>query len=335
MKLSKFILLLLSVNILAVETRLKDIARIEGIRDNQIVGYGVVVGLQGTGDTKSAMTEESIKNYLKQFEIDAKIKTGNTRNIASVLISANIPSYARKGDKIDITVSSIGDARSLEGGVLLQSPLKSGDGQTMAVGSGVISFSGGQIQEGYSGKKRNKNVGIIHNGAIVENDIQADFFNKDFYRIVFNEQDFATLNTAMKMIESTFQTSANPVSPIQLEVKIPEGMPKLEFLSALENMVLNAESRARVVINERSGTIVMGGNITVNEVAISKNGLSITVLKNDDEEKKQNVFMISEGTSVSDIVDALNKVGATTKDIIAIIEGLKKSGALHAEVYIQ
>lgn len=323
----------------AAEVRLKDIARIEGIRENQLIGYGLIVGLPGTGDTRSKMTNESIQNYLKKFGISAEIKLDQSRNVASVLISADIPSYAKKGNRINVTVSSIGDAKSLEGGVLLQSPLKSATNEIIAVASGPIAFGGANLSEDSSSRKRNKNVGVVYNGAIVEKELPVGDFNSPTVKIILENQDFTNLNNIIKMIAGTLQTTTEVISPNQIEVKIPEKSNYIEFLSALENIRIENESKAKVVINERTGTIVIGGNVTVDEVAISRNGLSVTVVDTTGNEglneKKQSLFMFENGTSVSDVVDSLNKIGATTKDIVAILEGLKKSGAMHAELEIE
>ncbi|MBE7411900.1 MAG: flagellar basal body P-ring protein FlgI [Leptospiraceae bacterium] len=322
----------------AVEIRLKDIARIEGIRENQITGYGIVVGLSGTGDTKSALTSESMKNFLKNLGLSSS-SSFQTRNIASVIITTKIPSYSKNGDRLDVTVSSIGDAKSLEGGVLVQSPLKSANGEVIAVASGVISFGGKEDRSQGYGKKENRTTGLIHRGAIVEREIQGNFLESGKFKIVLEDQDFSTLNTLTKLLEEKLSSKPVSLSPTEIEVSVPPNVKPVEFLANLENLTLNPESKARVVINERTGTIVMGANVAIDEVAISKQGLSLFVTgkKKEDKSKEteQKVLLIEESPRVSDIVDALNKIGASTKDIISILDGLKKAGALHAEVIIQ
>ncbi|MCE9502092.1 MAG: flagellar basal body P-ring protein FlgI [Leptospira sp.] len=346
----------------AVEVRLKDIARIDGIRENQLTGFGIVVGLPGTGDSKNAITSESMKNYLKNLGLSTNLNASQTRNIASVLITADISSFAKAGDRIDVTVSSIGDAKSLEGGVLLQSPLKSAKNEVMAVASGVISF-GGREERGSSSqspgreyrfgsgvgekkdsgqiispKNQQKNVGIIHKGGIVEKEITGNFFSSSKFRVILGDQDFSTLNAISKLIDTSFSIKSVVISPIEIEVNVPEKSTAVAFLAELENLKVEPDNRAKVVINERTGTIVMGANVTIDEVAISRQGLSLIVAgrnKDSMNSTEQKVLMIEEATRVSDVVDALNKVGASTKDIIAILESLKKAGALHAEVYVQ
>ena len=347
----------------AVEVKLKDISRIQGLRDNQITGYGIVTGLSGTGDTKSAVTNEAMKNYLKNQGLAGagNAKGANiTRNIASVFITATIPSHARLGDKIDVTVSSIGDARSLEGGVLIQSPLKGANNEIVAVASGVLSFGGkdnnrsaqpynatsylyGNTANVFTGSSHTKNspktVGTIVAGAIVEKEIKSEFFAKDNkYRIILENQDFATLSSVDQLIKDRVKVETKVLSPTEIEVTIPDESAIVSTLAAIENLQVTPDGKARVVINERTGTIVMGANVTVDEVAISKQGINVIISnkkKDSDDTKVELISVIQEGTKVSDIVDALNKIGASTKDIIAILEGMKKAGALHAEVIVQ
>ncbi len=351
-----FIFLIFSFSVSATEVRLKDLAKIEGIRDNQITGYGIVIGLPGTGDTKTPMTSESMKNYLKNLGIDANLKPEQTKNIASVLITANIPSYARKGDRLDVTVSSIGDAKSLEGGVLLQSPLKTANDKTYAVASGVISF-GGKAENGggLGGRASKKTVGVVHQGAIVESELKEDFFSSQRVVIRLNTQDFSLMNNVVNRIKETIpekfglkSDSIQALTPSEIVIEVGAGFSAkspglLNLLSDLENITVESSSKARVVINERSGVIVMGGNITIDEVAVARSGLNLSVadknrrpqrLTRDTPPPKES-FIIEEATQVSDVVEALNKVGASTRDIVAILEALKAAGALHAELEIQ
>lgn len=325
----------------AVEVKLKDIARVQGIRDNQISGYGIVTGLAGTGDSKNAVTTESMKNYLKNQGLSTSGNQALIRNVASVLVTATIPSTAKPGDKIDVTISSIGDAKSLEGGVLLQSPLKAANNEVIAVANGIISFGGKDTtynRAALLGKTSTKTVGTIINGAIVEKEISNDFFNTRKYRIVLESQNFATLDKVQKAIKEKTKLETAVISPTEVEVTIPDEADPVPYLSTLENIGVEPETKAKVVINERTGTIVMGANVSVDEVAVSKQGISVYVAatkKKDDSGSNQNVIKLEESATVADVVNALNKIGASTKDIIAILEGLKKAGALHAEVIVQ
>ncbi|TGJ99569.1 flagellar basal body P-ring protein FlgI [Leptospira semungkisensis] len=347
--------LIFSASLSATEVRLKDLAKIEGIRDNQITGYGIVVGLPGTGDTKTPMTSESMKNYLKNLGVDANLKPEQTKNIASVLITANIPSYARKGDRLDVTVSSIGDARSLEGGVLLQSPLKTANDKIYAVASGVISFGGKAENAGGLGRASKKTVGIVHQGAIVESELQEDFFSSQRVVVRLKSQDFSLMNNVVNRIKEIVPEkfgikpeSIQALTPSEVVIEVGAGFSAkspglLNLLSDLENLTVESSTKAKVVINERSGVIVMGGSIAIDEVAVARSGLSLSVadknrrptrLSKETTPVKES-FVIEESTQVSDVVEALNKVGASTRDIIAILEALKAAGALHAELEIQ
>jgi len=348
-------LILSSDSLFAVEIRLKDVARINAIRENQVTGFGLVVGLNGTGDTKNPLTEEALQNYLSGLGVNTKRSMRETRNTASVMISANVPVNLKEGDRIDVLVSSLGDARSLEGGVLLQSPLKAGNGDTIAVASGVMVFGGKEKKgRGLSEKKGGSNTGLIPGGAILERALVSPPIVKSV-KVSLLERDYSTMSSIVETITNTLGVTPEIVSGTEILVPVPQSIvtsgddksaPKLDlaFLSKLENLTITPDVSARVVINERTGTIVMGANIAIDEVAISQAGLTIQVANNSkmryffpqpEQEKGESVFVLKEATQVSDVVDALNKVGASTKDIISILEALKKQGALRAELIIQ
>ncbi len=355
--LSLLIYLLLSTeSVFALDLRLKDVARINAIRENQVTGFGLVVGLNGTGDTKNPLTEEALQNYLSGLGVNTKKSMREARNTASVMISANVPVNLKEGDRIDVLVSSLGDARSLEGGVLLQSPLKAGNGDTIAVASGVLVFGGKEKKsKGISEKKGGSNTGLIPGGAILERALQNPPIVKTV-KVSLLERDYTTLSSIVEAISNTLGVKPEVVSGTEILVPVPENLqvtqdgsssaPKIDlaFLSKLENLPITPEIISRVVINERTGTIVMGANIAIEEVAISQTGLTIQVANNSkmryffpiaEQEKGESMFVLKEATQVSDVVDALNKVGASTKDIISILEALKKQGALKAELIIQ
>ncbi|TGL99687.1 flagellar basal body P-ring protein FlgI [Leptospira jelokensis] len=343
--------------LLAVETRLKDLVRIDAVRENQLTGFGLVVGLNGTGDTKNPLTEEALQNYLSGLGVNTKKNLRDAKNTASVLITANVPVNLKEGDKIDIVVSSLGDARSLEGGVLLQSPLKAGNGETIAVASGVLVFGGKEKKRG-ADKKSGSNTALVPMGAILEKSIPNAPVTKSV-KLTLLEKDYTTMGAIVDAITAEMAVVPEVVSPTEVLVPLPtsqgqtgpngelvSGAPKLDltFLSKLENLTVNSSPVARVVINERTGTIVMGANIAIDEVAISQQGLTIQIANRDkaryffpiqDEGKGESVFVLKETTQVSDVVGALNKVGASTKDIISILEALKKQGALKADLVIQ
>ena len=319
----------------ALEVRLKDIARINGIKENQIVGYGLIVGLPGTGDKMSKMTLQSIKNYLKNIDISLEIGSNQIRNIASVFLTANIPSYAQIGDKLDVTVSSIGNAKSIEGGVLIQSPLRASNGSIMAVASGVVSFGGKNKKKTQNSKKT---VGTIYNGAIVEKGLNNLFLKNRNVRIILKEQDFSTLGSVADSIREEFSLQVQTELPNIVQLKIPENQNSLEILARLENLKITPNYKSKVVINERTGTVVMGGDIAIRESAVSIQNVPTIFsnpIQNEKIKIKKNTFLFKETTKVSEIVDILNEMNITTKEIISVLQGLKKTGALYADLEIE
>lgn len=338
------IFILLISSLLGVEVKLKDIAKIQPLRENQLTGYGLVVGLSGTGDTKNPLTEEALQNYLAGLGVSSKKPIREPRNSASVALTASFPTNMKEGERVDVIVSSLGDAKSLEGGVLLQSPLKAGNGEIIAVASGILTFGGKDKKgRGMAEKKGSPNTGVVLGGAILEKALpnQAP---PDKIRLTIAEKDFATLNSILESIQTNLAVSPEILSATELAIPLPEAKWDALFLSKLENLTVTPESVARVVINERTGTIVMGASIAIDEVAISQQGLTIQVANKGkqrflfplpEEDKGEALFVLKEATQVSDVVDALNKVGASTKDIISILEALKKQGALKAELVIQ
>lgn len=356
--------------VFAVNVRIGDLVKISGTRDNQITGYGLVVGLPGTGDSRSPLTGESLQNYLNNLGVDSKIKIKDTRNVASVIISANVPIWSQIGDKIDVTVSSIGDARSLEGGVLLQSPMKAGNGTIIAVASGNLQFGSTDDsgkRAGNSKRNQGKNAGLIQSGAIIEREIKivkpvqiesdqpATDINieekekeiqREKLRIQLLNPSYSTLNSILEKLESEFsELDLQPVviSKREFEINLPSNSSPTAFLATLENLKVEPETPARVVINEKSGTLVMGGNLAVDEVAISKQGLNLKseskgkskYFWSDTNDKQESVFYVKKTNNVKSLVDELNRIGASTKEIIAILQSLKQSGSLHAEVIVQ
>lgn len=342
----------------AVEVRIGELIRVQGMRDNQLTGYGLVVGLSGTGDTRSPLTGEALNNYLNHLGVDSKIRPKDTRNVASVMITASIPTWAKVGDRIDVTVASIGDARSLEGGVLLQSPLKAGNGEIIAVAAGPLAQSPGSDEgrKTYSKRTAPKNTALVFGGGLVEREIasssaessqNSDSQTNERIRIHLLNPSYSTLNIVLDKLNETFteeELRPNVISKRELELSVPSGKGMIQFLSEMEDLKVEPEAPARVVINEKSGTIVMGGNLVLDEVAVSKQGLHVksnnSVGKSryfwtDNNEKKEAVFLVKKANTVKILVDELNRMGASTQDIIAILQSLKQSGALHAEVIVQ
>lgn len=325
-----------------VMVKVRDIAYIDGLKENQVFGFGLVVGLQGTGDSKSVLIQSSLKNVLKNlgFVEDENL---NSKNIAAVLLTAKLPAYVRIGDRVDVNISSIGDAKSLEGGILIQSPMRGDDGKVYVVAQGALSFDSPR-----NGGKSVKTTASVVEGGIVESEIVPDIITeKEIEKqgavsnyiiersmaIVLRKWDFTLANSIMKSIAEFYPVSKPSISESgKISIKIPENMPVVEFISGIENLEITPSFEARVVVNEGDGTIVMGKDVKISEVVVSKDGMIVRV-EGDDVGK--NVSSLKEASTVKDLVDSLNYVGATSHDIISILKALKEAGALHANLIIK
>lgn len=327
--------------------RLKNLATIGGVRSNQLVGYGIVVGLPGTGDSRSRLASQSIRNLLGR--LGQKLPADpDARNIAAVLVTAQLPPFSGRGHLLDVTVSSIGDAQSLTGGVLITTALQAGDGKIYAVGQGVVT-TGGRSNVGRSQSR--KTVGVVLGGATVEKAPGEQFAKDSTLHIRLKTFDFATLSEVHRAVAKAFPKSQAKLAEGSVEVRVPDGEDPFTFTAALEELRIEPKYGARVIINERSGTVVMGGDIRVDPVSISRAGLSVIVtagsrdkagisdeLRIDygpgKEAQSREVSREFSGTSVAEIVKGLNAMGADVRDIIAILEALKDSGALHAKLTV-
>lgn len=345
--------------------RIKDLSSVQGMRDNQLIGYGLVVGLDGSGDTVNqvAFTAQSLKNMLSQLGIvippGAKPKP---KNIAAVILHATLPPFIKKGQTIDVTASSIGNAKSLRGGTLLMSPLKGADGKVYAVAQGSL-LVGGLGVEGSDGSSITINVpsvGRIPKGAIIERTINNSLGHTNKLVLNLFTADFTTASRMSDAINTTFGTgTAKAIDPISVEVLAPQ-LPedKIAFLSMIENItVAPGEAAARVIINSRTGTVVISSAVRVSEAAVSHGNLVVTIQESNDVSQpnsfSQNgtteviadsqidvvsednrMFVFDPGVDLNDIVRAVNKVGAAPGDLVAILEALKMAGALHAELVV-
>lgn len=314
-----------------IPVKIKNLSFIDGYKPNQVYGYGLVVGLAGTGDSKSNLTKSSLKNMLNSIGIQET--NPSTKNTAAVMISATIPPHLRLGEKIDVYVSSVGDAKSLNGGILIQSPLKGADGNIYVVAQGKLSFPSGEDR-----RSSVKTSGLIVSGGIVEKEIKPEFIiktadDKESLNLVLNRWDYSTADRIMKTLKKKLKNSEVSLSENgKILVTIDKDIPLSEFISNIENVEIVPESNAVIVVNERDGTIVTGGNVSISEAMISKKGMMIQVENSD---KKVNAAYIKDAATVKDLVDSLNAVGATTEDIISILKALKDSGALHAELIVR
>ncbi len=307
--------------------KIRDIAYIDGLKDNQVYGFGLVVGLQGTGDTKSVLIQSSLKNLLKNlgFVEDENFKS---KNIAAVLLTAKLPPFVRVGDRVDITVSSIGNAKSLNGGILIQSPLRGADGQNYVVAQGPLS-----LKSPGRGGKDVKTVATLVEGGIVEKEIVPNIVKNKSVVLVLKSWDFSVANRIIKSIKNKYTTS-NPkiLKGGKINLSLPANITLVEFVSGVENIEIAPGFEARVVINESDGTIVMGRDVKISEAVVSKDGMTIKVEGAAD---GVNVGTIKEASTVKDLVESLNYVGASTRDIISILKALKDAGALHANLIIK
>lgn len=344
--------------------RIKDIASVAGVRPNQLIGYGLVVGLDGTGDqtTQSPFTTQSFNAMLKQFGI--AVPEGarmQMKNVAAVMVQAELPAFAKPGQALDVTVSSISNAKSLRGGALLLTEMKGIDGKTYAVAQGNL-VVGGLSAQGADGSSIKVNVpsaGRIPNGALVERMVETNFAGGQPIIFNLNRADFSTANEVAKSINAMLgPDTARPLDAVSITVDSPQNpAQRVDFIAMLENLeVKMGEEAAKVIINSRTGTIVVGKNVRVSPVAVTHGSLTVTVAESltvsqpnplgegqtvvvpsskiDAKEKINPMFKFAPGTTLDDIVRSVNNVGASPSDLMAILEALKQSGALKAELVV-
>lgn len=306
------------------KVRLKDIARVKGVRSNQLMGRGLIVGLNGSGD-KIMLSAQMISNMLTAYGTRYKASELKTKNVAAVIITATLPPDAVPGDQIDVNIASMGDAKSLKGGILLQAPLFGADGNVYAVAQGSVFIGQGGVPT----------VGYISDGAIVEKDVPAQLVNNNRLSIVLRKKDFTTANRVKMAINDKFgQSRAKAVDSGRIEVVLPVSFSDnvVGFISSLEDLMIIPDEKARVVINETTGTVVMGQNVRISTVALSHDSLNVQVGKNG--ERPNGVKSMEASATVGELVKALNSVGVSPKDLVAIMQALKRSGALHSELVI-
>lgn len=310
--------------------RIKDIANIRGVRSNQLVGYGIVVGLKGTGDSKMEFTSKSMSRMLDRLGMKVSEKDLSSKNIAAVIITAELPPFARSGNRMDITVSAIGDSTSLKGGILVQSPLRAADQQIYAVaqGSSIV---------GYSATGGHETVARIPGGAMIERDMGAEFASRKMFRLTLHNPDFTTAARLAKTVNSELAgkyASALDAATVDLIVPNSYEGKGVELLSLIESLSVNPDNTAKVVINERTGTVVIGAGVRVSKIAISHGDLTVKVGDNAKGKDGDKIMTVEESASVGDVVKALNKLGVTPKDLITILQSIKASGALQGELEI-
>jgi flagellar P-ring protein precursor FlgI len=383
LKLIIFLSLILCASSITLASRIKDITNLAGVRDNQLVGYGLVVGLTGTGDkvNQAPFTQQSFTNMLREFGIRLPNNANlELKNVAAVAINANLRPFAKAGQKMDITVSSIGNSSSLRGGSLLMAPLRGADGKVYAIAQGSVVVSGFGAQ-GSDGSKVTVNVpsgGSIPNGATVENTIDMPFVQNGVITFELTQPDFTSAERVEQAINHEFgRHIAHAVDASAIAVKVDdydagppgsfkgESMPTQEqamsryvpLISRIENIRLDpANGRAKVIVNSRTGTIVVGEDVTISPVAVAHGNLSVVVSERpfvsqptafsngktvvgkasdiNVNQAQNRAFLFAPSSSLGDLVDSINRVGAAPGDIIAILEAINAAGALHAELEV-
>mgnify|MGYP002626338413 CR=1 FL=1 len=342
-------------------TRIKDIAKVQGVRSNQLMGYGLVVGLPGTGDSDDTWQMiQSTVSLLKNFGITINAADLDTDNVAAVMVTATFPPFVREGDTIDVTVSSMGDAESIQGGTLLQTPLRAANGDVYAVAQGSVS-TGGFVAGRGNNNRAQKNfptAGNIPNGAIVERTLEDDLGRNGQISLSLASQDFTTAARITNAINAAYGNVAHAANPGRVDINVPGYYRAnvVQFVASIEELPVIPDTVAKVVVSERTGTIVMGGNVSVDECAITQGGLSIRIQRDEEaympepysygtsmvvrnvetnaREETSSSIVIPATTSVSDVIGALNAVGATPRDCISILQAMKAAGAIHATLEI-
>jgi flagellar P-ring protein precursor FlgI len=360
--------LLLVVALLALApaaqaARLKDIASIEGVRGNQLSGYGLVAGLNGTGDSQQALfTVQSVLNMLRRRGITLNINPRQLqiKNVAAVSVTATLPPFAHEGGRLDVQVSSLGDAKSLQGGTLLQTPLFGADGQVYAVSQGAVSLGGGFSARaaGASAQKSHPTAGIVPGGGLIEREVPVALGADGLLTIALHQPDFTTAGRLASAVnEALGRDAAHPVDAGTVAVRLDSPEAAVGTATAIEHVEVTPDTAARVVLNERTGTVIIGSDVRVLPVAIAHGSLNVTV-KTDfgvsqpapfsngqtvvvpdsalhvDEGPKQNLVLLQPGVNLGDLVAALNALGVTPQDLIAILQAVQAAGALHADLDI-
>lgn len=341
--------------------RIKDIAHVNGVRSNQLVGYGLVVGLDGSGDSQQALfTIESVANMLQEFGIKADPTKMRVRNVAAVMITADLPAFGKPGDKIDALVSSLGDAKTLQGGTLLQSPLKAGNGDVYAVAQGPISVGGFSVGGGgTSVTKNHTTVGRLPRGAIIEKATQTSLTENNNLTFSLDEHDFTTALRISDAVNSKFgvgTASATDAATVVVTVPAAERSRMVSLISTIGDLTIEPDSTAKVVVDERTGTIAIGSSVQISPVAISHGNLSVEITTDNlvsqplpaskgktevvaqksitATEEQMSLMTLKGGSTIDGLVRALNTLKVTPRDIIAILQAIKRAGALHGELEV-
>ena len=324
----------------AKAARLKDIANIQGARSNQLIGYGLVVGLAGTGDGTSEYTNKSLQRMLNRLGVKVKGDEISSKSVAAVLVTAKLPPFSRSGNRIDVTVNVLGQASSLKGGTLIQTPLRAADEQIYAVAQGSISLGSPHSESEY------KTVGRIPNGAIIEREVKTEFLNKKMYRLTLYHPDFTTAARVAKKINidlGGYYATAIDAATIDLSIPSIFKGRGVELLALVESLDVSPDTKARVVVNEKTGSVVIGKNVRISRVAISYGHLSLRVGSKSKSQNKgrknkkkneKSLDLLEESVRVEDVVKGLNRLGVSSRDLITIFQNIKSAGALQGDLEI-
>jgi flagellar P-ring protein FlgI len=347
--------------------RIKDIARVQGSRAHALVGYGIVSGLAGTGDSQTnRATRQTLANLLAQFNLTLPPEAISSRNVAVVLVSANLPNFVRQGDSIDVTVTSMGDAKSLEGGNLLLTPLKGPNNRSYVLAQGALTVGGYRFEaNGTVGQKNHPTVGTIPGGGMVELAPPApDFEQADTFAVSLLEPDYTNASLVAEAINNALGAgTARARDPDAVDVRIPETYRRrfVDLMRVIESLEISPDFRARVVVNERTGTVVSGVNVQIAATAISYGDLRISIVTDNTvsqptllanpsaairtqtvanshielQEQHGATLVTQSGGTIADLMQALGRLGISARDVVSVLKALKASGALHAELVVQ
>jgi flagellar P-ring protein FlgI len=347
--------------------RLKDIANVTGVRSNQLYGLGLIVGLNGTGDSQQAkFTPQALASMLQQLGMTVDATTIRTENVATVMVTAELPAFVKQGDKVDVTVSSIGNAKSLEGGFLVQTPLQGADGDVYAVAQGPVTIGGYNASAGGGGgggakvRQNHPTVGRVPNGAMVEQEVEMEMMQGRTVTITLRQADFTTAAKAAEAINAALpDAAAHAKDGSSIEVQLPRDaeFDIVDFIAKIENVEVEVDAPAKIIVNERTGTVVMGANVRVMPVAVAHANLSVQVTQTpvvsqppplssgqtvaatqtqiQVKEGQARLVPLEGGSTIDDVVTSLNAIGATPRDMIAILQAMKQAGAILAEIEMQ
>jgi flagellar P-ring protein FlgI len=343
-------------------SRIKDLANVEGVRQNQLIGYGLVVGLNGTGDTLTNIpfTKQSLTAMLERLGVNVRGQTLRTGNVAAVMVTANLPAFATQGTRIDVTVSSLGDAKSLQGGMLLVTPLLGADGNVYAVGQGSVAIGGFQA-EGEAAKitRGVPTVGRIANGALIEREIDFNLNRQSQLRMALRNPDFTTAKRIAAAINDFIGVpTAEPLDPSTIGITVPKQYRGnvISLLTDVEQLQVEPDQPAKIVIDERSGIIVMGNDVRVSTVAVAQGNLTVTITETAQvsqpapfsrgqttvvprtrigvQEDGKKLAVVRNGVSLQQLVNGLNSLGIGPRDLIAILQAIKAAGAIQADIEV-